>query len=184
MKNIDICKDNIKVRNIILIVFYSFILLLGISFFFDKYITFLDGCEIFYIVMLLYFGIEFSVYLLTRKSTGMHHLYIALACIIASFSGIKYIDQPSNYVIGFSLAGWILIMLIIKLIRIEDLRNELDYRIFFNIFSMSLFILLGFLVVTNIFVGISNKCLILGFFFTSNGVLNMIDLISEIKLKK
>ena len=177
----DIIKDDKKSKNIVLIITSILILLLGLSFFFNDFIPFLDGCEIFYVVMLLYFGLEFTNYLLTRKITGMDSLYKALACIIASVSGLTYINEPSNMVIGITLIGWLVIMLIIKLIKIEDLRNKLNYGIFINIFTMSLFILLGFLVTTNIFIGISNQTMILGFFFSANGILNLIEIISNIK---
>lgn len=184
MKDIRITKDEEKTINIVLIITSVLTLLLGLSFFFDKYIEFLDGCEIFYIVMLLYFGLEFTNYLLTKKYTGMHHLYISLACIISSASGLKYMNEPSNYVVGLTLIGWIIIMIIIKLIKIEELRNKLDSRVFINIFTMSLFILLGFLVSTNIILNITNECLILGFFFTANGIFNLVEVISNLKLKK
>lgn len=184
MKNIELTKNEVKTKNIVLTITSILTLLLGLSFFFDKYIEFLDGCKIFYVVMLLYFGLEFANYLLTKKYTGMHHLYKSLACIIASVSGLLYMDQPSNYVIGFTLIGWLVIMLIIKLIKIEELRNKLNYSIFFNLFSMSLFILLGFLVVTNVIQGITNQCLILGFFFTANGILNLLEVLGNVKFEK
>ena len=47
--------------------------------------------------------------------------------------------------------------------------------------SMIVGALLGFLVSTNIFIGITNKPLILGFFFTANGVLNLVENIGCIK---
>ena len=184
MKNIKLTKDEVKSKNLILIITSVFILMLGVSFFFSDFITFLNGCEIFYVVMLLYFGAEFTNYLLTRKITGMNSLYISLVSLIASVSGLKYMNEPSNMVISITIAGWMVIMIIIKLIRIEDLRKELNNSVFINIFSMSLFILLGFLVVTNLYNGISNECFILGFFFTANGVLNLIENIGNIKFCK
>lgn len=184
MKNIKLTKDEVKIKNLILIITSVFILMLGVSFFFSDFITFLNGCEIFYVVMLLYFGAEFTNYLLTRKITGMNSLYISLVSLIASVSGLKYMNEPSNMVLSITLAGWMVIMIIIKLIRIEDLRKELNNSVFINIFSMSLFILLGFLVVTNLYNGISNECFILGFFFTANGVLNLIENIGNIKFCK
>lgn len=184
MKNIKLTKDGVKSKNIVLIITSIFILMLGVSFFFSDFITFLNGCEIFYVVMLLYFGAEFTNYLLTREITGMHSLYISLASLIASVSGLKYMNEPTNMVLSITLAGWMVIMIIIKLIRIEDLRKELNNSVFINIFSMSLFILLGFLVVTNLYNGISNECFILGFFFTANGVLNLIENIGNIKFCK
>ena len=184
MKKIKLTKDEVKSKNLILIITSVFILMLGVSFFFSDFITFLNGCEIFYVVMLLYFGAEFTNYLLTRKITGMNSLYVSLASLIASVSGLKYMNEPSNMVLSITLAGWMVIMIIIKLIRVEDLRKELNNSVFINIFSMSLFILLGFLVVTNLYNGISNECFILGFFFTANGVLNLIENIGNIKFCK
>ena len=184
IKNIKLTKNEIKSKNIILILTSIFILFLGISFFLSDYVTFLESSEIFYVIMLLYFGAEFTNYLLTRKVTGMHSLYSSLACIIASFSGIKYINEPSNMVISITLIGWITMMVIIKLIRIDDLRNQNNNSFFINIFTMSLFILLAFLVVTNIKQELSNINLMLGFYFTVNGILNIIENIGNIKFCK
>ena len=86
MRNIKITKDDSKTKNIVLIITSVLILLIGISFFFNEFITFINGSEIFYVAMLLYFGCEFTNYLLTRKQTGMTSLYISLACLIASVS--------------------------------------------------------------------------------------------------
>ena len=66
----------------------------------------------------------------------------------------------------------------------ECLRNQNNYSVFINIFSLSLFILLGFLTITNIYRGISNINLMLGFFFTVNGILNIIETIGNIKFCK
>lgn len=184
MKNIKLTKNEVKTKNIILIITSILILLIGISFFFNKYITFFKGNEIFYVAMLLYFGCEFTNYLLTRNLTGMNSLYISLSCLIASVSGLKYMNEPSNMVLSITLAGWMIIMVIIKLIKIEELRDKMNYSIFINIFTMSLFILLGFLVITNLYIGISNECLMLGFFFVTNGILNIIETLGNIKFCK
>ena len=182
MKNLT--KNEVKNKNIILIITSILTLLLGVSFFFERSISFIDGCEIFYVVMLLYFGLEFTNYLLTKNQTGMNSLYISLACLIASISGLKYMDEPSNLVLTITLIGWMVIMLIIKLIRIEDLRNKMNYSVFINIFSMSLFILLGFLTITNLYKEITNQVMILGFFFTINGILNILEVIGNVKFCK
>lgn len=184
MKNIKLTKDEVKTKNIVLIITSIIVLLIGVSFFFNDFITFLDGCEIFYVAMLLYFGCEFTNYLLTRKETGLNSLYISLACLIASVSGLKYMNEPTNMVLSITLAGWMVIMVVIKLIRIEDLRNKMNNSVFINIFSMSLFILLGFLTITNLYQDISNPCLMLGFFFVANGMLNFIETLGNIKFCK
>ena len=74
--------------------------------------------------MLMYFGLEFTNYLLTRQITGMHSLYISLACLIASVAGLSYMSDPTNIVLTITLIGWLIIILIIKLIRIEDLPTD------------------------------------------------------------
>ena len=141
----------------------------------------MEGCQIFYVAMLLYFGCEFTNYLLTRKQTGMNSLYISLTCLIASVSGLKYMDETTNMVIAYTLIGWMIIMIVIKLINIEEKRNKLDTSVFVNIFTLSIFILLGFLVITNIYKGLTNENLMLGFFFTANGILNIIDTLANLK---
>ena len=180
MKKIE---DN-KSLSIVLIITSILTLLIGIVFFLNSYFKTLNGSLIFYIAMLLYCGVEFANYILTKKITNKDSLYKALVCIIASVSGLKYLNEPSSGVIGVTLSGWMFIMLIIKLIRIEDLRKSSNNALIINIFTMSLFILLGFLVITNIFKGITNEVMILGFFFTANGIINLIETIGFIRFKK
>ena len=184
MKSIELTKNEKKSKNIILIITSILTLLIGASFFINGYTKYFDGCQIFYVAMLLYFGLEFTNYLLTKKITGMDSLYKSLAALIASVSGLLYMDKTTNLVVGYTLVGWLVIMLVIKLIKIEDLRNKLNNGVFINIFTMSLFILLGFLVSTNIFMGITNIPLLLGFFFIANGVINIGETISNIWFDK
>lgn len=174
-------KDEIKTKNIILVITSFFTLLIGVFFFIEDGIKFLEGNEVFYVAMLLYFGCEFTNYLLTKAVTGMHSLYVSLACLIASVSGLLYMNEQTNLVLSFTLIGWMIMMVVIKLIRIEDLRKELNYSVFINVFSMSLFILLGFLTITNLYKGISNPNMMLGFFFTVNSILNIIETIGNVK---
>ena len=49
---------------------------------------------------------------------------------------------------------------------------------------MSMFILLGFLTLVNIYKEISNITMMLGFFFVVYGILNLIETIANIKLCK
>lgn len=184
MKNIKLTKNEVKTKNIILLITSLFVLLVGCSFFLSDIIKFVKGTEIFYIVMLLYFGAEFTNYLLTRKITGMHSLYISMVCLIASVSGLLYGEAPINLVLTYTMIGWSFAMIVIKLIKIEELRNKTNYSLFINMFTLSLFILLGFLTITNIYMEITNVCLMLGFFFTVNGILNMVETFGNIKFCK
>ena len=182
MKSIN--KNELRTKNMILIITSIALLIIGILFFIEDYIVFIDGDKIFYIVMLLYFGLEFTNYLLTKKMTGMNSLYISLVSLMASVSGLLYGNKDTSLVITITLGCWIIAMLIIKLIRIENLRNNLNISVFVNLFTMSMFILLGFLTLVNIYKEISNMTMMLGFFFVVYGVLNLIETIANIKLCK
>ena len=182
MKSIN--KNELKTKNIILIITSVSLLIIGILFFLEDYISFIDGDKIFYVVMLLYFGLEFTNYLLTKKMTGMNSLYISLVRLMASVSGILYGSKDTSLVITITLGCWMFAMLIIKLIRIENLRNNLNVSVFVNLFTMSMFILLGFLTLVNIYKEISNITMMLGFFFVVYGILNLIETIANIKLCK
>ena len=177
-------KNKNRFENLVLIISSILSLLVGISFFFKDIFEFLNGSLVFYVGMLICFGIEIATYILTRKSYGNYSLFKALTYLRASVSGLKYMEEPSSNVIGYTLVGFSIIMIIIKLIRIDDLRNEGNTSVFINLFSMSLFILLSFLVITNIFKGITNEVLILGFFFVANSVLNLIENVGYIRFKK
>ncbi len=184
MKSINLTKNEVKSKNIVLIITSIITLLIGLSFFFTDFIPLIDSESLFYIVMLLYFGISFANYMLTKNMTGMHYLYISLVSMIAGFSGFKFIDNPTNIVIALTLCFWFITMIIIKLIRINILRNERNYSVFVNLFSLSMFILLGILTITNIYVEITNASMMLGFFFTVNGLLDLIENIGNIKFCK
>lgn len=184
MKNIKLTKDEIKSKNIVLLITSICVLIIGGAFFFYNFIPFMDSILTFYIVMLLYFGMEFINYLLTKNQTGMHYLYISLISLLASVSGIIYYNYPSNDLITITLICWFIMMVIIKLIRIFTLRNERNYSVFINLFSMSMFILLGIFTVTNIFMSISNESMMIGFFFTVHGILDLIETLGNIKFCK
>lgn len=179
----DLTKNSKKNKNIVMIITSILSLLLGVSFFFSKDIKFVSSTEIFYIILLLYFGLDFTNYLLTRKESGLNTLYKALVSMIASFAGLKYASSSSNIVLSVVLGGWSFAMLVIKLIRIEELRDKNDYSIFVNLFCMSLFILLCFLTITNLYLNISNKVMILGFFFVVNGIINIVEVLGNIMIK-
>ncbi len=180
----DLSKKELKSRDIVLIISAIILLFVGVFFFLEKYINFVEGNQIFYVVMLIYFGIEFINYILTKKSTGMNSLYISLVSLIASVSGLLYGKTSTSTVISITLGSWVVAMIVIKLIRIEELRSKLNPIVFINLFTLSMFILLSFLAVVNIYKEITNVCLMMGFFYIVYGILNLIENIAFIKLIK
>ena len=94
MKSIN--KNELRTKNIILIITSVSLLIIGILFFLEDYISFIDGDKIFYVVMLLYFGLEFTNYLLTKNMTGMNSLYISLVSLMASVSGLLFGNKDTS----------------------------------------------------------------------------------------
>ena len=177
-------KSELRTKNIVILTSSIILLFIGMIFFLEDYISFIEGNKIFYLVMLIYFGVEFINYLLTKKMTGMNSLYISLVSLIASVSGLLYGGNNTNLVITITLGGWMFSMVIIKLIRINDLRNKLNNSVFINLFTMSIFILLSCLTLVNIYKGLTNIVMMQGFFFVVYGILNLIETMANIKLCK
>ena len=95
-----------------------------------------------------------------------------------------YGKTSTSTVISITLGSWVVAMIVIKLIRIEELRSKLNPVVFINLFTLSMFILLSFLAVVNIYKEITNVCLMMGFFYIVYGILNLIENIAFIKLIK
>ena len=130
---------------------------------------------ILFVVMLIYFGIKISEYILTRKAKDVEAIWVAIANFLAAAAAIQYGSIESNILVSVSLSVWVLILTIIKLIKINEYRDAENTLMYFNIVTMSLFILIGVLSVISIYRTIVNINLILGFFFIVEGILRSLE---------
>lgn len=175
MKNRELSKNYRKTKNIIN--FYSSlsVVILGILFFLVPTISNMESNKILFVVMLLYFGIKISEYILTNKAKDSETIWVAIANALAAGAAIQYGTIESNILVSVSLSVWVLILTIIKLIKINEYRDQENTLMYFNIVTMSLFVLLGVLSVISIYREVVNINLILGFFFIVEGILHSLE---------
>lgn len=175
MKNRELSKDYIKTKNFINIMSSLSVVILGIFFFLIPTISDMEPNKILFVIMLLYFGIKISEYILTRKSKDNETIWVAIANALAAAAAIQYGSVESNVLVSVSLSVWILMLTIIKLIKINEYRDEENTLMYFNIVTMSLFVLIGILSVISIYRTIISINLILGFFFIIEGILHSLE---------
>lgn len=188
MKNRELTRNYKKTKNFVNFICSFLTFILGLLFFIIPSVSNMEPNKILFIVMLLYFGIKVSEYILTRKSKDNETIWIAIACILGAASAIEYMELDSNILIAVSLGIWGLMLTIIKLIKINDYRDTENPLMYLNIITMSLFILVGIMSIISIYRETINTNTMMGFFFTINGLLSIfettISIIKERKTKK
>ena len=175
MKNRELSKNYKKTKNLINFVCSLSIFILGMLFFIVPTISDMESNKILFIVMLLYFGVKISEYILTRKSRDSETIWVSIACFLSAASAIQYGEIASNVLVSVSLSVWVLILTIIKLIKINEYREQENTLMYLNVVTMSLFILLGVLSVVSIYQEVVSINLILGFFFIVEGILHSLE---------
>lgn len=175
MKNRELSRNYKKTKDLVNFISSTSIILLGTLFFIVPPLSDMESNKILFIVMLLYFGVKISEYILTRKSRDSETIWVSIACFLAAASAIQYGSLESNILVSVSLSVWALILVIIKLIKVNEYRDEENPLMYLNIVTMSLFTLLSIMSVISIYKEILNINLILGFFFTVEGFLHTIE---------
>lgn len=175
MKNMELSKNYKKTKNLINILSSLSVIILGCLFFIVPRVSDMEPNKILFLAMLLYFGVKISEYILTRKSRDSECIWVAIASFLAATAGLEYGEIASNILVSISLSVWILILTIVKLIKINEYRDEENNLMYLNIITMSLFLLAGVLSVITIYQVAISINLILGFFFVIEGLLHTIE---------
>ena len=175
MKNKELSKDYEKTKNFINFICSFLVFLLGMLFFIIPSVGSMETNKILFIVMLSYFGIKICEYILTRKSKDNEAIWIAIACILGAAGAVEYVELDSNLLVSVSLGTWVLILTIIKLIKINEYRDEENALMYLNIVSMSLFVLTGVMSIVSIYNNVINTNMVMGFFFLTNGILTIFE---------
>jgi len=184
MNNKELSKNYIKTKNVINILSSISVILLGSLFFIVPNVSDMESNKILFIVMLIYFGIKISEYILTRKLKDSECIWVAIANILASTAALQYGELESNMLVSISLSVWILILTIIKLIKINEYREAENNLMYLNIITMSMFLLAGTLSVITIYREVISINLIMGFFLIVEGILHTLEIAFAIKSKK
>ncbi len=169
-------RKEIKLRDRTNVVVSCVLLLLGILMLVVPFLEFMKPNMLLYIVFTIYALIKVVEVLIVKKFNGDYEdIYTAIACMLAAISGFKFVNYTDSMVMAITLASWVGIMSIIKLIKLDYYHDRKNGMFYVNLVTFSLFILLGILASVNLYFNETVQVLVLGFFFVVNGLLNLAE---------
>ncbi len=131
--------------------------------------------KLLYLLYVIYGGIKIIEYIFTRHEKDYEDLYTGIACILAAASGFKFWMYSSAMVLSLTLAAWVGIMAIIKLIKLDYYHDRGNKMFYVNLITFSVFLLVGLLTSVNLYFEAAIQTIMLGLFFLVNGILNLIE---------
>lgn len=162
-------------KNILNIVISIILIFLGIFLLIFPWFGESSPNKLLYLLFVIYGGIKIIEYILTRNDKDYEDLYTGIACVLAATSGFKFASYSTPMVLSITLASWVGIMSIIKLIKLDYYHDRQNKMLYVNLITFSLFLLLGLLTSINLYYEVTVQTLMLGFFFVVNGILNLAE---------
>ncbi len=135
-----------------------------------------DMNSILFIVMATYTAVKLLQYFLTRvpKDRDYENLLTAIACVLAATSALVFNFQDSAMVLAFTIIGWVFIVGIVKLVKVDYLMDRKNNMWYIKMIDFTLFVLIGVLTTVNLYYSTIVQTLILGFYLVLNGGLELI----------
>lgn len=135
-----------------------------------------DMNSVLFIVMTTYTAVKFLQYFLTRvpKDKDYEHLLTAIACVLAATSALVFNYEDSTMVLAFTIIGWVSIVGIIKLVKVDYLMDRKNNMWYIKMIDFTLFVLIGVLTTVNLYYSIVVQTLIFGFYLVLNGGLELV----------
>ncbi len=162
-------------KNKINLICSAILLLVGLAMFILPWIKILDPVKILYVVFSIYALVKLVEYFLTRNGSDLENLYTAIASALAAISGFRFINYEPTMVLSMTLASWVAVMAIIKLIKLDYYHDRENGMLYVNLITFSLFILLGLLTSINLYFNETVQYIMLAFFFVVNGLLMLAE---------
>lgn len=162
-------------KNKINLICSAILLLVGLAMFILPWIKILDPVKILYVVFSIYALVKLVEYFLTRNGSDLENLYTAIASALAAISGFRFINYEPTIVLSMTLASWVAVMSIIKLIKLDYYHDRENGMLYVNLITFSLFILLGLLTSINLYFNETVQYIMLAFFFVVNGLLMLAE---------
>ena len=176
MINIFKRKKEIILRDKVNIIISGILTLMGILTLIMPFLGFMKPNALLYVVFSVYALIKIIEVILTKPKNGDYEdIFTAIACALAAVSGFKYINYDPPMVLSITLASWVGIMSIIKLIKLDYYHDRENGMLYVNLVTFSMFLLLGLLTSINLYFNETVQILMLGFFFVINGLLNLAE---------
>ena len=133
-----------------------------------------DIKNLFFTIMILYAILNFIQFILTRKSKDYEGLYTMLISLGIGFVGL-FFSFNNPFQLAASVLSWTTLMGIAKLIKTNYYNDRRDRMYKLRIFTLIAFMVLGLLTSINLYYEISVQVVVLGFFFYTHGILELID---------
>ena len=176
MLNIFKRKKEIKLRDKTNIIISGILLFMGIMMLVVPFLGFIQPNALLYVVFSIYALLKVIEVIITKPKNGDYEdISTAVACALAAISGFKYINYDPPMVLSITLASWVGIMSIIKLIKLDYYHDRENGMLYVNLVTFSMFLLLGLLTSINLYFNETVQILMLGFFFVINGLLNLAE---------
>ena len=164
-----------KEKQIIRLVSYFFIFCMGASLLIKPSLGLENENYLFFLTMVFYGLVTYILYMLTRKKDDYEYLFTSLASVLAGAAGVVFNNQNSALVLSLSLVGWISMVSVIKLIKIDYYHDRSNLLWVIRTIAFVLFLAIGVLTCINLYYNIEIQSLMLGFFFVSVAVLEAFD---------
>lgn len=132
-----------------------------------------DIHNIFFVLMIVYAALDIIQFILTKESKDYEGLYCFVINLGIGLTGLTF---SFNQTIQLSLCVlcWTVLTSMAKLIKTNYYNDRRDRMYKLRLFTLAAFFLLG--VLTSVTIYQSDFCLsALGFFFYTNGILEMVD---------
>lgn len=162
-------------KNKVNLICSAILLFVGLIIFVLPWINIIEPVKVLYIVFSIYALVKLIEYFLTRNGSDLENLYTAIASALAAISGFRFINYDPPMVLSMTLASWVAIMAIIKLIKLDYYHDRENGMLYVNLITFSLFILLGLLTSINLYFNATVQYVMLAFFFTVNGLLMLAE---------
>lgn len=159
-----------------------FLIILGLLIGFFPHLSSLNANVVFYTAMSVYAGLELLEYLIGRESK--ESLYFSVSSAVCAFSGFFLKSFSTRGVLSVTLAVWLLLISIIKIINLEEnIKNEI--KLFaIKLGSMSAILTTGILVCINIYFRVSEIHYMLAFLYVGYGLIEGITDYIDFKSRK
>ena len=164
-----------KKYHIAQLICFLFIFCLGASFLINPSLGLDNENYLFFIAMMFYGMMSYVLYMIIRRKGDYEYLFTALVSVIAGAAGLILHNNNSTLVLSLSLVGWIAMVSVIKLIKIDYYHDRNNILWFVRTITFVLFLIVGTLTCVNLYYNIEVQSLMLGFFFMSVSILEIFD---------
>ena len=138
--------------------------------------------NLFFTIMILYAILNFIQFILTRKSKDYEGLYTTIISLGVALVGL-FFSFTNPFQLAVSLLSWTTLMGVAKLIKTNYYNDKRDRMYKLRIFTLVAFLVLGLLTSINLYHDQEIQVVVLGFFFYTHGILELVDPLDKYLLK-